>query len=75
MWSHSYGELRLAVQIPVAIVYLKRDVQFSVTYATKLLGYTEQRQHQTLVEKFLSGRDVCESANREWEESLLLVAS
>ena len=59
MWSHSYGELRLAVRFPVAIMYSKRDVQLSVTYATKLLGYTELRQHQTqVVEKFLSGRDV-----------------
>ena len=43
----------------MAIMYSKRDVQLSVTYATKLLGYTELRQHQTqVVEKFLSGRDV-----------------
>ena len=59
MWSHSYGELRLVVRIPVAIMHSKRDVQLLVTYATKLLGYTELRQHQTkLVENFLSRRDV-----------------
>ena len=47
------------VQISVAIMYSKRDVQFSVTYATKLLGYTELRQQQTqVVEKVLSRRDV-----------------
>ena len=68
MWSHNYGELRLAVQIPVAIMHSKRDVQSSVIYAIKLFSYTELRQHQTqVVETFLSGRDVCESANREWE--------
>ena len=71
MWSHSHGELRLAVRIPVAIMYSKRDVQLSVTHATKLPGYTELRQHQTQVVEGC----VCESANREREESLLLVAS